>query len=146
MLFFLTHGHLFSAAAKRNRAAGKTKNGGARRDRTDDLKLAKLPLSQLSYGPKTVVNSTTVPLCRPVPSASATYDRGSLSPIEWRSNGIRQVLVGLGRVELPTSRLSGVRSNHLSYRPVFEVAASKHHQRKRSSMRRKRNEGGGVPH
>ena len=55
MLFFLTHGHLFSAAAKRNRAAGKTKNGGARRDRTDDLKLAKLPLSQLSYGPKTVL-------------------------------------------------------------------------------------------
>ena len=27
-------------------------------------------------------------------------------------------LVGLGRVELPTSRLSGVRSNQLSYRPM----------------------------
>mgnify|MGYP006939816569 CR=1 FL=1 len=27
-------------------------------------------------------------------------------------------LVGLGRLELPTSRLSGVRSNQLSYRPV----------------------------
>ena len=27
-------------------------------------------------------------------------------------------LVGLGRVELPTSPLSGVRSNQLSYRPV----------------------------
>ncbi len=26
-------------------------------------------------------------------------------------------MVGLGRIELPTSRLSGVRSNHLSYRP-----------------------------
>ena len=26
--------------------------GGADRDRTDDLKLAKLPLSQLSYGPE----------------------------------------------------------------------------------------------
>ena len=26
-------------------------------------------------------------------------------------------LVGLGRFELPTSRLSGVRSNQLSYRP-----------------------------
>jgi len=26
-------------------------------------------------------------------------------------------MVGRGRVELPTSRLSGVRSNHLSYRP-----------------------------
>ena len=28
-----------------------------------------------------------------------------------------RLMVGLGRVELPTSRLSGVRSNHLSYRP-----------------------------
>ena len=27
------------------------RSGGADRDRTDDLKLAKLPLSQLSYGP-----------------------------------------------------------------------------------------------
>jgi hypothetical protein len=30
---------------------GPQPNGGARRDRTDDLKLAKLALSQLSYGP-----------------------------------------------------------------------------------------------
>jgi hypothetical protein len=28
-------------------------------------------------------------------------------------------MVGLGRVELPTSPLSGVRSNQLSYRPVL---------------------------
>ena len=28
-----------------------------------------------------------------------------------------ELLVGLGRLELPTSRLSGVRSNRLSYRP-----------------------------
>ncbi len=35
-----------------------------------------------------------------------------------RSSGIRKVLVGLGRVELPTSPLSGVRSSHLSYRPA----------------------------
>jgi hypothetical protein len=27
-------------------------------------------------------------------------------------------MVGLGRLELPTSRLSGVRSNQLSYRPL----------------------------
>ena len=27
-------------------------------------------------------------------------------------------VVGLGRLELPTSRLSGVRSNHLSYKPL----------------------------
>ena len=31
----------------------------------------------------------------------------------------RSPLVGLGRVELPTSPLSGVRSNHLSYRPML---------------------------
>ncbi len=55
--------------------------GGARRDRTDDLMLAKHALSQLSYGP--------------IPSR----------------------MVGPGRLELPTSRLSGVRSNQLSYRP-----------------------------
>ncbi len=30
-------------------------------------------------------------------------------------------LVGLGRLELPTSRLSGVRSNQLSYRPIPET-------------------------
>ena len=30
-------------------------------------------------------------------------------------------LVGLGRLELPTLRLSGVRSNHLSYKPVTRV-------------------------
>ena len=32
-------------------------------------------------------------------------------------------LVGLGRVELPTSRLSGVRSNQLSYRPLLVFLA-----------------------
>ena len=56
--------------------------GGAERDRTADLKLAKLPLSQLSYGPFS----------------------------KW--------MVGPGRLELPTLRLSGVRSNHLSYGPM----------------------------
>ena len=33
--------------------------------------------------------------------------------------------MGLGRVELPTSRLSGVRSNHLSYRPEAVRACRK---------------------
>ena len=41
-------------------------NGGARRDRTDDLKLAKLPLSQLSYGPRFILmNSPTRPETSP---------------------------------------------------------------------------------
>jgi hypothetical protein len=62
--------------------------GGARRDRTDDLLRAKQALSQLSYGPK-------------INKCQMYY----------------LTLVGLGRLELPTSRLSGVRSNQLSYRP-----------------------------
>lgn len=61
--------------------------GGASRDRTDDPLLAKQVLSQLSYGP---VRSTFR-----------------------RADGV----VGLGGLEPPTSPLSGVRSNHLSYRP-----------------------------
>ena len=63
--------------------------GGARRDRTDDLLLAKQALSQLSYGP-------------------GSRDQHDPSP----------TMVGLGRLERPTSPLSGVRSNHLSYRPA----------------------------
>ena len=30
-------------------------------------------------------------------------------------------MVGLGRLELPTLRLSGVRSNHLSYKPLISL-------------------------
>ena len=63
-------------------------NGGAERDRTADLMLAKHALSQLSYSP----------VCGPAAE-----------------------MVGLGRVELPTSPLSGVRSNQLSYRPSLAI-------------------------
>jgi hypothetical protein len=50
--------------------------------------------------------------------------------------------VGLGRVELPTSRLSGVRSNHLSYRPESPLAATALFFSTKSG---KRNEDGEVP-
>jgi hypothetical protein len=66
---------------------------GADRDRTDDLRLAKPALSQLSYSPF------------------------------WRC-GAPENRVGQGRVELPTSRLSGVRSNHLSYWPSQVTACA----------------------
>jgi hypothetical protein len=46
-------------------------------------------------------------------SASAALSQLSYIPLP----NPYSCLVGLGRVELPTSRLSGVRSNHLSYRP-----------------------------
>ena len=68
--------------------------GGARRDRTDDLMLAKHALYQLSYGPI------------------------ELEPLGGFDQVRRQELVGPGRLELPTLRLSGVRSNQLSYGPL----------------------------
>jgi hypothetical protein len=66
-------------------------DGGAERDRTDDLLLAKQALSQLSYGP----NQSS--LARTGPELALAK------------------LVGQGRFELPTSRLSSARSNQLSY-------------------------------
>ena len=76
----------FRRAAPRETARAEA--GGARRDRTDDLLLAKQALSQLSYGPGSREASTR-----------------------------ERKLVGLGRFELPTSRLSSARSNQLSYKP-----------------------------
>jgi hypothetical protein len=46
-------------------------------------------------------------------------------------------VVGLGRLELPTSRLSSARSNQLSYRPKKVQALQ--------ATRRKRNVDGGIP-
>src|SRR5688572_1820152 len=49
-----------------------------------------------------------------------------MSPTSYRTAPPRvksqTTLVGLGRFELPTSRLSGVRSNQLSYRPGFSCS------------------------
>ena len=55
-------------------------------------------------------------------------------------------MVGLGRLERPTSPLSGVRSNHLSYRPRVIRLASMTMHRSRYPEMRKRNEDGAVPH
>jgi hypothetical protein len=72
--------------------------GGADRDRTDDILLAKQALSQLSYSP---IRTNLI----------------RVSP----SRRLVKRMVGLGRFELPTSPLSGVRSSQLSYRPRSEI-------------------------
>ena len=59
------------------------------------------------------------------------------------------MMVGLGRLERPTSPLSGVRSNHLSYRPEG-LGSGRGSARPRKSLTRcldvrKRDEGGGIP-
>ena len=39
--------------------------------------------------------------------------------LRWMRDGLRSIkVVGLGRLELPTSRLSSARSNQLSYKPL----------------------------
>ena len=91
--------------------------GGGGRDRTDDLKLAKLALSQLSYAPVVHVRSIAYRVLdspRPRAADRSAKAKGHRPARRLRGN---QSLVGLGRLELPTSRLSSARSNQLSYRP-----------------------------
>ena len=96
---------------------GSRITGGAGRDRTDDLKLAKLPLSQLSYGPlfMTLKHRYAPPV---LPYRLLTDARCAfLNCIRNLGLVTLKSMVGLGRLELPTSRLSSARSNQLSYRP-----------------------------
>ena len=72
------------------------KNGGGERARTVDPLRARQVLSQLSYTPM----------------------KSLLIPAIFCDHFCGIYLVGLDRFELSTSRLSGVRSNQLSYRPA----------------------------
>ncbi len=80
--------------------ANALKDGGAKQDRTADLLRARQALSQLSYSP---INNVA---------------------------GILRLarLVGLSGLEPPTSRLSGERSNQLSYRPNITLNFDKPYQ------------------
>ena len=92
----------FSGCSSSRKAVAPRRNGGARRSRTDDILLAKQALYQLSYGPI----------------------KGTSRVSRRRCHGPARRLVGPGRLELPTLRLSGVRSNHLSYGPMAATALS----------------------
>jgi hypothetical protein len=96
---------------------------GADRDRTDDIQLAKLALSQLSYSPK------WAGLVCPVEGRRLEVENGAVNfrrpAIDFRK--IRKRSVGLGGFEPPTPRLSSVCSNQLSYRPVVVGSRSAFH-------------------
>ena len=79
---------------------------GAEEDRTPDLLVANQALSQLSYSPVASVLRRMI----------IYILEGMLLNAEPSTH--TKCFVGLSRVELLTSRLSGVRSNHLSYRPI----------------------------
>ena len=113
-----------SVAPKRDR-----QNGGGERDRTDDLRLAKPALSQLSYAPadrpaKPEARHPEGPGGHPTRTrnrAPVAQARRILPPnapptrsADRRSAG---KMVGREGLEPSTSRLSSARSNQLSYQP-----------------------------
>src|SRR5271163_2196906 len=81
-------------------------SGGADRDRTGGLLVANQALSQLSYSPNRKFQSFTF-------QSFNAFETLKLCHLE------TLIMVGLDRLELSTSPLSGVRSSHLSYRPMF---------------------------
>ena len=90
------------------------KFGGDEENRTPDPLLARQVLSQLSYTP----TDAWLPLIeRGVSMQSGMARRLSVLYSVFRV--YRFALVGLGGLEPPTSRLSGVRSNQLSYKPIL---------------------------
>ena len=81
--------------------------GGGSRIRTGDILLAKQTLYQLSYTPNKVF-AQSLASRRP----HWLHSDRSLAHSFYR-------MVGLTRIELVTSSLSGTRSNQLSYKPTF---------------------------
>jgi hypothetical protein len=120
-------------------------SGGARRDRTDDLLLAKQALSQLSYGPD-ASQRWQVSVGKSALASQYWLARRAVARGGWhRPPSLRygaaafaalreRRLVGLGRFELPTSRLSSARSNQLSYKPGTGVSNQQSVVRKFASI------------
>ena len=79
-------------------------NGGGKRARTADPLLAKQVLYQLSYTPSGF--------------SDQWHDLPARTLVILAASHLPHEVVGLSGVEPLTSRLSGVRSNQLSYRPV----------------------------
>lgn len=98
-----------SAAIVRSRQRQDKTNGGAERDRTADPLLAKQVLSQLSYSP--------IQLDHPSLINQARQQFASTNSLNPNPHSHMQ-MVGPGRLELPTPRLSSVCSNQLSYGPI----------------------------
>ena len=82
--------------------------------------LAKHALSQLSYGPVPEDEMLHVSQGRPATKKENALDQ----------------MVGLGRLELPTSRLSSARSNQLSYKPLHKERARAHRLHANASHKR----------
>ena len=85
--------------------------------RTPDPLLARQVLSQLSYTPISVIDLFTNRRCGFAAHILRSRIRIVVDNTAWLL--ATKMHMGLRRLELPTSRLSGVRSNRLSYKPIF---------------------------
>ena len=90
--------------------------GGDERNRTADPLLARQVLSQLSYTP--TVHEAGRKMLEAGFVAGISFANSSLTLASCLLS-LASCLVGLGGLEPPTSRLSGVRSDQLSYRPII---------------------------
>jgi hypothetical protein len=103
---------------------------------------------------------TKVPSCPSSPHRASPGTLRSTLERGCATRSRRRSVVGLGRLELPTSRLSSARSNQLSYKPLTRgasicarnpVTQRRMHRtsakalRQRVRPRRKRNEDGEIP-
>ena len=121
-----------SAAIVRSRQRQDKTNGGAERDRTADPLLAKQVLSQLSYSP--------IQLDHPSLINQARQQFASTNSLNPNPHSHMQ-MVGPGRLELPTPRLSSVCSNQLSYGPILPSVSSVQLDTHTGSASRRRSSG-----
>ena len=116
--------------------------------------VSRTKFDQHPFGNQTIWWSQTGSNRRPH-ACKARALPAELWPRNQKTNAHSMNVVGLGRLELPTSRLSSARSNQLSYKPPTRGACSRAPVRTRCIAqaqplarvrpRRKRNEDGEIP-
>ena len=121
LLFVLLLVFLCSFQGAVQRRNDLLRDGGDKGSRTPDLLLARQALSHLSYTPKG--EKSWQPPALPYRLQHSTIGRLRLYRRVRNGNGCfpqahRHQEMGLSGLEPPTSRLSGVRSNRLSYKPT----------------------------
>ena len=121
----------------------RTSECGTMFSRTNDLSHFNKPI-----GNQTIWWSQTGSNRRPH-ACKARALPAELWPRNQKTNAHSMSVVGLGRLELPTSRLSSARSNQLSYKPLTHIPSRTLNPAyagpARVRPRRKRNEDGEIP-
>ena len=94
-------------------------NGGGGRDRTDDLKLAKLPLSQLSYAPDNFQNIKKWWAWEDLNFRPHAYQARALTKLSYRPGDRKPKSGGAERNRTDDLLLAKQALSQLSYSPVL---------------------------